>query len=187
MKKYPGLYIIAAYFLINGFGGFYQLIPFIMEGNYFNEAIYSPLIINIGFLVAGIGLVWRKGWGRNFALIFNGISVILGLQHLLIYFLGGESDIRSIVKGLADFLIAGLIYFYLFKTKIKALFGESPVSWFILGMVLFFYSQNQRVGNMVIDTFWVVIMIVSFAITGFGARQLRNRVPQDPIFMNKNI
>lgn len=187
MKKYPGLYIIAAYFLINGFGGFYQLIPFIMEGNYFNEAIYSPLIFNTGFLVAGIGLICQKGWGRNFALVFNGISVILGLQHLLIYFFGNAPDIRPLVKALADFLIAGLIYFYLFKPKIKALFGESPVSWFILGLILFFYSREQHVGNMIIDTFWAVIMIVSFAITGFGAKQLRKRVPQDPIYMNKNL
>ena len=177
MKKYPGLYIIAAYFLINGIGGFYQLIQLVIEGNSI-LVMYSPLIFNTGFLVAGVGLIVRKGWGRNFSIFFNGISVIVGLQHLLTYFYGDANDARAIVKGLADFLIAGLIYYYLFKTKIKALFDESPVSWCILGIVLFFYSQNQRDGNMIIDTFWAVMMIVSFAITGLGANQLRKNMPR---------
>ena len=109
MKEYPGLYIIAAYFLMNGVGGFYQLIPLFIEGN-FTATTYSPLIFKTGFLVAGIGLIWRRGWGRNFALFFNGIYVIIGLQHLLTYYYGDAPDTRLIVKGLADFLIAGLIY-----------------------------------------------------------------------------
>jgi uncharacterized membrane protein YhhN len=175
MKNYPGIYIIASYFLINGVHGFYQIIPFIIKGNSIS-AIYSPLIFNTGFLVAGIGLILRKGWGRNFTLFFNGIYIILGLQQLLIYFYGDVPDTRPIAKGIVNFLIAGLIYFYLFKTKIKALFDESPVSWCILGMVLLFYSQNQRVGNMIIDTFWAVMMIVSFVLFGLGAKQLRKNI-----------
>jgi len=186
MKKYLGIYIIAAYFLINGIGGFCQLIPLIIQGD-FTAQIYSPIVFNTGFLVAGCGLIWRKGWGRNFALFFNGISILVGLRHLLTYFYGESSEIISIFKGLSDFLIAGLIYFYLFKAKIKTLFPKSPVSWCILGLFLLLYSLNQDTGNVIIDTFWTILTIVGLAISGYGAKQLRESTPQNPIFTNKDI
>lgn len=180
MKKFPGLYIIAIYFLINGIVGFYQLIPFLSKGN-FTQEIYSPLIFNTGFLIAGIGLIGCKGWGRNFALLFNAISIIVGIKHFLLYFYGDAPDPRSIAKGLADFLIAGLIYQYLLKDKIQTLFSPSPVSWCILGLFLLLYSMNQHTGNSIVDTFWAIIMIVGLAISGYGTKQLRKKAPQHPL------
>ena len=180
MKKYPGLYIIAIYFLMNGVGGFYQILPSIFEGNLTPE-IYPSLIFNIGFLIAGIGLIGCKGWGRNFALLFNGVSIIVGLKHFLIYFYGDAPDSRSIVKGIADFIIAGLIYQYLLKAKIKTIFSPSPISWCILGLFLLLFSMNQHTGNSIVDTFWAIIMIFGLAISGYGAKQLRKNTPQHPL------
>ena len=185
MMKYTSLYIIAAYLLINGIGGFYQLISHVIKENS-TSAIYLPLIFNAGFLIAGIGLIRRKGWGRNFALFFNGISVILGLQHLLIYFYGDAPDTRPIIKGLADFLIAGPIYFYLFKTKIKALFDESPNSLFILGGFLAFYGIQYDSGIALVDFFWLAMAIVGFAMLIKAGQQRKKSMGIIRSFNNAN-
>jgi hypothetical protein len=184
MKEYPGLYIIALFFIADGIGGLCQLTKWIHEGRITAEII-SSLIVNMGFVVAAVGLILQKGWGRNSAIFFSGIFIILGVLDLLTYYYSETPDVRPIFKGIVRFIIAGLIYYYLFRREIRALFDESPTSWCVLGLILVLYSLNQDTGNMIIDTFWTISIIVGLAITGYGARRLRKSVPKNPIYMNE--
>ncbi|MBU4009412.1 MAG: hypothetical protein KJ882_01495, partial [Proteobacteria bacterium] len=130
-------------------------------------------LIHAAYITAGVGLFYKKGWGRYFAIFVNSLSVLTGIIWLLNYFYFDAQDISPLSKGLSDLLIAAPIFYYLFRKDIKELFSESTTSLCILGLILFLYSMNQHSNNMIISTFWNIMVIVGLAITGYGARQLR--------------
>jgi hypothetical protein len=79
------------------------------------------LLVGICYLVAGIVTLQRRHWGRVFALIMAGVSVLLGIAQAVLTVLGflgmdpfmpggGGGDGEQVVGAVTN-MFAGLIYF----------------------------------------------------------------------------
>ena len=166
--------------------GLYNLLPILL-----NESITIPvffmLIFRLGTIFAAIGLVLIRGWGRNSAIFFNGISAIYSMLEFLQNYLASSMDVPFVIYAIFSFISIGAIFYYLFRTTVKEMFPEHFLSWCVLGLLLAAFGMwGNDSQNIIISTFWYVLMIVGLAIGGYGVKGLRKNYPQDPVYFCNN-
>jgi hypothetical protein len=169
-KIYLGLYFIACYYVLEGSYTLYVIINKIVSAEINFNYILSALVC-LGYIISSVGLLLKKGWGRNFAMFFTLFVFLPGFQEIARYI--DKKDIVDLIKGSTSFLLAALIFIYLMKKNIKSIFTESPNSLFILGSFLFFYGLKHDSGIALVEYFWLTMSIVGFAMLLRAGQQRR--------------
>jgi hypothetical protein len=170
-KRPLGLYCVAGYFLANGFHHLYGL-----SHHFFVPSELGPVglvwlaLLALGFLVAGIGLLFRRGLGWNFAMFFNFYPLFFGIRYIAQYFVL-EPSASLLIRGGITLLITGLIFGYLLRTPTRNMFPESPASLSFLGTSLIIFWATHRSESELLSILGIVLIPIGGGMLAMATRQ----------------
>jgi len=169
MKSKPGIIIIALYFLFNGAFAAYQLIVGMLHGGVAQSNLFYSMI-PIVFMVSGIGLFLKKEWGWNLTVLAAGCYLLLGVLKAAAY-LSQENDIKFLIKGGIDILLALCIIGYMSRKTIKGRFEKSPISLMCIGTFLLLSRVTHMFAIQILDTIFRMIALLVGVVVMFKAKQ----------------
>ncbi len=171
-----GIFLVSMYFVLVTFADLVNRVSSV-------EALknYPPLslIFDIGIIISSIGLLMKRGWGRNFIIFFNTYFLITGLIRAFGYYYYTEyagNISRLIAIIILNALIYGSIYIYLFSKEIRELYSQSSTSQFIIGFSLVGYTWTDQ-SDVLPGIIKGILMIVGFAIIAKEGRDSRKDAP----------
>ncbi len=142
--RYPGIRIIAAFFILDALWIFYDIARVWLSGQCLEyPSIYGA--IPLFSLIGGIGLWHKRGWGRNFGLASSYILLLRGLPYLLSCWV--KHDTGYLVGAIFSFLLALSTGSYLYRKPIRRIFPQSPASLSFVGFTLALYGFTQQSGG----------------------------------------
>jgi len=175
--RYPGIRIVAAFFILDGFWISYDIARVWLSG----QTLEYPVIygaIPLFSLIGGIGLWRHRGWGRNFGLASSYILLFRGLPYLLSCY--AKHDAGYLVGALTSFLLAVSTGSYLYRKPIRIIFPESPASLSFVGFTLALYAFTQHSERTLVDYLWYVLGLAGVIIGVKAVWLTKNALPLLP-------
>lgn len=169
MKSKPGITIIATYFLFNGSYVAYQLVFAALHGGITESNLFYNLV-PIVFLISGVGLFLKKGWGWNLTVLAASCYLLLGVLKAAAY-LAQKNDISLLIKGGVDILLALFIIGYMNRKTIKEGFEKSPISLMCIGAFLLLSGVTHMFAIQILDTIFRMIALLVGMVVMFKAKQ----------------
>ena len=150
------LKIVSSFFLLSGL---FNLIFTLTSDRNTLALTFSILAI-----AASIGLYSFQGWAYNVALFLNLNNFAWAVIPLSQYF--SRNEVRGIFDGLLNLTVGVLIYVFLLKNKIRALFPKHPYSLRLMALFIFFV-----LGYGAIAPVKIFLGVISIAILIYSMRQ----------------
>nr|WP_319494969.1 hypothetical protein [uncultured Desulfobacter sp.] len=167
-----GIAIISCFF---GIPSIIELIIALKSIGIFSGYSFLYLLIPVGTILTCIGLIIKKGWAWNFAVLINSYILIFGLLDALRQYFYTETagDIKRLSFAIVlNVIIHGPIYYYLLHKDVKKLYPPSATSLFVIGLFLMSFMVVNYT-DAIHGYFKILLFIIGLAILIKG-KQIRN-------------